>query len=255
MFALAIVSGLMLGSGQDPGAKPVAKGPKPAVISSDVEGQVTILFLAPEGSRVKKGDMVCELDSAALRDRSLDQELELKRFEAEAENAETERATAEVFVAAEKASIAESVKVAEGNVRLAEIALAEADKASKDAKESKHPAGMKKAGAVKTRAEVALKKAKETAKVLKEVDGPKRVRAFESDLDQAKAVELAAKAALLLAQAREKKLREQIAKCKIKAPIDGMILYSGPDEDRPNAPQIAEGEVVRERQVIAKIVP
>ena len=33
-----------------------------------VEGGTTIIMIKPEGTRVKKGEVVCELDSAALND-------------------------------------------------------------------------------------------------------------------------------------------------------------------------------------------
>ena len=34
----------------------------------NVEGGTTIIMIKPEGTQVKKGDVVCELDSAALSD-------------------------------------------------------------------------------------------------------------------------------------------------------------------------------------------
>jgi HlyD family secretion protein len=42
------------------------------VIKNEVEGQTTILSLTPEGTRVKKGDLLVELDSSKLQDQRID---------------------------------------------------------------------------------------------------------------------------------------------------------------------------------------
>ena len=44
-------------------------------VYSQVEGGTTIIRLAPEGTKVKKGEIICELDSAALRDSLLIQRI------------------------------------------------------------------------------------------------------------------------------------------------------------------------------------
>lgn len=51
------------------------------VIKSRVEGQTTILFLVPEGSRVKEGDLLVELDTSNLQDRLVEQEIQVKNSE------------------------------------------------------------------------------------------------------------------------------------------------------------------------------
>ncbi len=38
-----------------------------------VEGQTTIITIVPEGTRVTKGQLVCELDSSALKDQLTNQ--------------------------------------------------------------------------------------------------------------------------------------------------------------------------------------
>ncbi len=43
-----------------------------------------VLSLAPEGTVVKKGDMVCELDASRLRDHLTDREIAVKQSEKEA---------------------------------------------------------------------------------------------------------------------------------------------------------------------------
>ena len=58
---------------------------KPAeqiTIKSRVEGRVAILYLVPEGQRVKKGDVLVELDSSALQDSLVNQEITVQNAKA-----------------------------------------------------------------------------------------------------------------------------------------------------------------------------
>ena len=65
-----------------------------STLVSKVEGTTTILSIVPEGTAVKKGDLVAELDSAALRDRLVDQRITAQRAEAD-----VEASKADLFVA------------------------------------------------------------------------------------------------------------------------------------------------------------
>lgn len=51
-------------------------------IKSELEGQATILFLAPEGTVVKEGDLVCELDATSQIDRRLQQQISERNADA-----------------------------------------------------------------------------------------------------------------------------------------------------------------------------
>ncbi|MBK7643544.1 MAG: HlyD family efflux transporter periplasmic adaptor subunit [Planctomycetes bacterium] len=51
-------------------------------VKSEIEGQTTILSLIPEGTIVKPGDLLCELDSAALIEKKVAQEINVQSAEA-----------------------------------------------------------------------------------------------------------------------------------------------------------------------------
>jgi len=51
-------------------------------IKSEIEGQITILSLIEEGTMVKPGDLLCELDVSELRDRRVAQEISVQNAEA-----------------------------------------------------------------------------------------------------------------------------------------------------------------------------
>lgn len=52
------------------------------IIKSEVEGRTTILTLVPEGTRVKAGDLLIELDASRLEDQKVDQEIRVMNAEA-----------------------------------------------------------------------------------------------------------------------------------------------------------------------------
>ncbi|MDD4539726.1 MAG: efflux RND transporter periplasmic adaptor subunit [Lentisphaeria bacterium] len=52
------------------------------VIKSQVEGRVSILFIVPEGQRVKEGDLLVELDSSTQKDNLVNQEITVQNAQA-----------------------------------------------------------------------------------------------------------------------------------------------------------------------------
>lgn len=57
-------------------------------LTSRVEGTTTIISIVPEGTQVRQGDLVCELDSALLRERAKQQEITVTQAEAALRQAE-----------------------------------------------------------------------------------------------------------------------------------------------------------------------
>src|SRR4030043_347548 len=52
------------------------------IVKNQVEGQTTIVYLLDEGTKVRKGDLMMELDSSALSDKKIDQEIAVQNAEA-----------------------------------------------------------------------------------------------------------------------------------------------------------------------------
>jgi len=52
------------------------------ILRNEVEGRTTIVSLVPDGSKVKKGDLLVELDASTLKDLIIDQDIMVKRAEA-----------------------------------------------------------------------------------------------------------------------------------------------------------------------------
>ena len=51
-------------------------------LKNEVEGRTTIVSLVPDGSTVKKGDLLVELDASTLKDRIIDQDIQAQRAHA-----------------------------------------------------------------------------------------------------------------------------------------------------------------------------
>jgi HlyD family secretion protein len=65
------------------------------IIKNEVEGQTSIITLIPEGTRVKKGDLLVELDASTLMDQQIDQEIHVQNAEASYINAKETLAVVE----------------------------------------------------------------------------------------------------------------------------------------------------------------
>ena len=89
---------------------------KNAVLTSKVEGSTTIIMIVPEGTNVKEGDLVCELDSSMLSDKETAQEILVEKSKAAFEQGKEDLKIQE----AQNESDLEAAKL---KLRLAEIDL------------------------------------------------------------------------------------------------------------------------------------
>lgn len=60
---------------------------KNAIIASKVEGSATIISIVPEGSHVKEGDLICELDSSALTEKETQQQISVTQAKSNLQSA------------------------------------------------------------------------------------------------------------------------------------------------------------------------
>ncbi len=267
------------------------------VVKSEVEGRSTILWLIPEGTHVKAGDLLVELDSSNLVDRQSQQQITVLNAEAAfiraRENLEVAKSQAASDVA--KAELVDkfakidlkkyvegeypqTLQQAKANITLAQEeqkrAIDKLDwskRLSKDGYITKTE--LQADELATTRAEIALKQAERDLLVLEKYTHPRTLAQLNSDVEQAgMALDRAKrKAAADIVQAkadfkakqseynRQKdkldKLVEQIKKCKVKAPVAGMVVYAttGKGGWRGNQEPLAEGQDVRERQELVNL--
>ena len=224
----------------------------------NVEGGTSIIMIKPEGTRVTKDELVCELDSAALRDSLTNQQITTKSADANFRNATLTREVAEIAVREYVEGIyKQDLATVEGEIKLAESELSRAlDRV--DWAQRMFVKGYV-SMAQKVSEDLALKKARfsleqaqSKKKVLVDYTRDKTIKELKSEVEKAGSDELAKKATWSLETSKEKKLEKQIAACKILAPSDGLVVYAN-DPTRAfmsNTPQVEEGAQVRERQKI-----
>jgi HlyD family secretion protein len=223
-----------------------------------VEGQTTIIMIKPEGTPVKKGELVCQLDSASLKDQLVNQQITTKSAEANHENAKLTREVAEIAVVEYVEGIfKQDFATVEGEIKLNESDLSRAEDRLDWAQRMFDKGYVSKATQVSEqltlkKARFALEQSQSKKKVLVDYTKGKTIKELQSEVEKARSDELAKKATFALEDSKEKKLERQIAACEIKAPADGLVVYAN-DPNRAfgsNQPQIEEGATVRERQKI-----
>lgn len=117
-------------SGQDRKAGNPAER-KSIDVFNPVEGRITVISSLPDGTRVSKGDLVCELDPSELRDRRTSLEIAIRGGEAGIQGARISREVAVMAVTEYKegifvqdlATVVGEIKQAESNLTHAEDAL------------------------------------------------------------------------------------------------------------------------------------
>jgi len=240
-----------------------------------VEGSTTtIIKILPEGTKVKKGQIVCELDSASLLDRLTNQHIATEKAEGAYQEAKLDREVAELAVIEytegvykqEQEILGGEIAVAKSSIQRAEARLTRTRDAEKRLNEGlpAKPAAAeimakldiedRVAAAEQTleREKLAVDLANTKRKLLGEYTRGKLTKALNSAVARNQSHELAAKLVWDLEASKERKLERQVAACQIKAPSDGFVVIANDPRrnpgDRPS--QLQEGSTVRERQKI-----
>jgi HlyD family secretion protein len=174
-----------------------------------VEGQTTIIMIKPEGTPVKKGDIVCQLDSASLKDQLVNQKITTKSAEANHENAKLTREVAEIAVVEyEEGIYKQDLSTVEGEIKLAESDLSRSEDRLDWARRMYTKGYVSKATAVSEeltlkKARFALEQAQSKKKVLVDYTRGKTVKELKSAVETARSDELAKKKAWDREKAKE----------------------------------------------------
>jgi HlyD family secretion protein len=263
------------------------------ILKCEVEGKTTILTLVEEGTRVKKGDLLVELDSSALLDARVDQQIRVQNAEAAFVGARENLAVVENQARSDvnKAELAfdfakqdlrkyvegeylNQRKEMESQITLAKEELQTAEEKLKWSQKlfekeyiSQTELQIDELSAHKNKLNLEL--AENNLRLLEDFTHPRELAELESDVNQAEmALERTnrkAKADVVQAEAelkakeseferqkdKLKKNEEQIAKTKIYAPADGLVIYATSAKSRGfrgNEEPLTEGSAVNEQQ-------
>jgi multidrug resistance efflux pump len=217
-----------------------------------VDGRVRVLSSRPDGARVEKGDIVCELDPAGLQDEVASQEATVRGLRAGVEATRLVREVAVMDLNAYKESRAvEEVMTVEAEVDSAKTALARAqDRLNWAMRRSQKGYATK---AEQVAEQLAFEKATHALELAQrkkdEVERHSRdttIRKLTAAVEAAREGELTKQAALLRAEAALKRLHQQVGGCKVAAPVAGRIRYDA---------VIGPGAGLTEGQLLFRIVP
>ncbi len=243
MIAFPLALALLAPTFRDDDPKPTGKEkPAKAVeLRNLVEGQTVILSLVPEGTAVKKGEVIGELDSAGFRNELIDQQIAVKQAEVDVLSARSKREIAESEAKEEAMVVAREITQQKDRIKLAETGVSVANAKLEEARKAKMASRIGPAEAAKSKADKDLKDQQFQLKTLQEVAGPRRIQEADNKAAAAKTEEVLMAASLAAEQAKEKKLRQQIDRCKLVAPAAGMVLYANPSDAPAEPPPIEEG--------------
>jgi HlyD family secretion protein len=262
------------------------------VVKNEVEGRTSIIYVIDEGTLVKEGDLLIELDASSLEDRLVDQQIQVENSEADfvsaKENVEVVKLQSQSNVA--KAELDNQFAIEDKQKYLQgewpkQLMEAETDVTLKDEElkrntdefnwseklyeekylsETEYRADQ----LAMKRAQLQLALSQESLKLLKDFTHKRRLAELDSDIEQkelnlekvrreassdlvqAEARLRAREAELKRQQGRLTKIEDQIAKTKMYAPADGMVVYATSSEFswRGDTEPLDEGQEVRERQ-------
>ncbi|RMF41650.1 MAG: HlyD family efflux transporter periplasmic adaptor subunit [Planctomycetota bacterium] len=223
-------------------------------------GGIPILWVIDEGTYVKKGDKLVELDSSSLENQLKTQRIAVASAEAAVISSEATVRTAEIALQeymegtylSERKTILSELALAQQELRKAELNLASAERLAAK--------GMIKGLQIEAEqfavenARNKLEAAEAKLKVLDELTKEKNRVQLESDIEAAKAKWKSDQSVLAEEMDKLREIEDQIAKCVILSPADGVVVYANKYSSRGGAEFVVEeGAIVRERQVILKL--
>jgi RND family efflux transporter MFP subunit len=239
---------------KDTGALESAKNME---VYCQVEGQTTIITIKPEGTTVKKGEVVCQLDHATLDDNLVNQRITTERAAADLKNAEETLAVAKMALSEYTDGIYVTTKQTyQGTIKQASSDWTKATERAKWARRM-YDKGYNSRLQLETdlidlqKADISLANAKAQLHQLDTYTKPTQVKTLGANITKAESDVLAKKATFGLERDKQKKLEDQIAKCTLLAPGDGIVVYANdPGRFGQQQLQIEEGATVRQSQKI-----
>ena len=229
-------------------------------VKSKNQPGVAILKIVPEGTEVKQGDFLVEMDSSALKEERNTQQILVNTAEALVVQSRNIYETA--LIAKEEyldGTYIQERQTIEGEVFVAEENLNRSKEYYEYSKRlaAKGYINQLQLEADKFAVEKSLKElgaAQTKLKVLDDYTKAKMLKQLESDIITSKAKWEADKKSYQIELDKLKDIDDQVAKCTIVAPKDGVVTYA---HDRENWGGdnfiVKEGAVIRERQAIIRL--
>jgi multidrug efflux pump subunit AcrA (membrane-fusion protein) len=221
---------------------------------------VKIIEIVPEGTVVKKGDLIVRFDEAALQAERTTQLINVGSAEATAAQSKNDLTAAVIArkeyefgeFETEREKVSGEILVANQAVSHAVEVVAHSKKLLRRGYISRLQLQSEEFRLAK--AESDLRAGKVKLNSLVEYTKPKKLSELDSKVKTSEAKLKSDEAKLALENQKLRVLDEQIAKCTVLAPGDGQVIYDHERDDWGGAEnQIKQGTVVHEQRVVARL--
>lgn len=227
-------------------------------VKCQVAGGSTILEIVPDGSFVKKDDVVVKLDSSAIEELQIQQEGILERAKATLIQATQDEQTALISIDEyEKGLFVQQLQLAEAQITIANENLRSSqnllEHTKKMARKGFAPPTQVEADefAVK-RSELELASAETAKLVLEKYTRDKTLKQLTAMYEAAKARAKSESTTVDLEQKKFDNQKKQLDNCTLLAPQDGMVVYAN-ERSRSGNVEIVVGSPVRQTQSILRL--
>ncbi|GIX00956.1 MAG: hypothetical protein KatS3mg111_4288 [Pirellulaceae bacterium] len=223
---------------------------------------IPILWVIEEGTEVKAGDLLVELDASQFEEEYKQQLLRVASAEADAIRAQADVETAKISLRqylegdhlVARKDLLSQIAVAEQELRNAEVALINARRLRE--RGLMEDLQIESVEFTKSTALDKLEKSRMELQILDALVKKKNEILLASGIDAAKAQLESARLRLSEEQNALEEIQQQIANCTLTAPRDGIVVYNNTSSrPGPNGGGfvVEEGALVRERQVIIRL--
>ena len=226
------------------------------------QGSTKIIMLVPEGSTVKAGEIVCELDAAPFRDELQAQKIRWEQAKSWVDQAREILKVGKIALQEYREGI--YPQDFQQIDKYIEICRTQLKRAQDDLEWSKIVTGKKMQSQSQLRAaeygeeqyRIVLQEAEGMKRRLINFTAPRLIKNLEAKISSVEADLLAQESSFQLEDDRRRKLQKMIDLCILRAPRDGLVAYalssSGPGWN-PTATPMQEGVTVRQGQTILQL--
>jgi HlyD family secretion protein len=198
-------------------------------------GSSTILWVIDDGSEVKKGDVICRLDSSEYEELVRTQEIKFDRARADLDAAKLDVEAAEMGLDEFRKGLKEQTfQQYEGQLKLSESDVARSKDRLEWSKKMRQK-GYASADQVATdeatlqRAEHAVKKAKWELDLFQRFGASREIHSLEADVQSYRATLVSNQMRFDRSDDRLQNYKKMVDFCTIRAPHDGFVIYVKPN--------------------------
>lgn len=231
-------------------------------LQCQVEGGISIVYLVPDGKRVKKGEIVARFDSSPFLEPLAKQQLTVLKAEADHADSRWKREVAELALQEyQNGTYMQAVSGAKGEIEDHRAILGRIEARLERTRKAlaRTPAGSSKASEIvaeldladridavelaRDRERRAIEEATSRLDILQRFTQEKTITELRRQIAKAQAEEMARRSAWELEKTRRDGLKHQVDACTVQAPIDGVVVHG---LEKPVNRTIMGGEAIAE---------